>query len=136
MGKDVAHLLVDENGERKSWSEFYKDYKKVDGKYNSQWLAAEYDMATKQAHSAVDWQIYERDKDVYPNLKYMPSMANEPRVDHEHYYGLVPVLMIPFGTISCRHRFGVSMLCRTNLRTCLQQSQFGGYLTTTKGHCG
>jgi len=89
MGKDVSHLLVDENGERKSWSEFYKDYKKVDGKYNSQWLAAEYDMATKQAHAAADWQVFERDKEVYPNLKYMPSMANEPRVDHEHYYGLV-----------------------------------------------
>lgn len=89
MGKDVSRLLVDEKGNKRSFTDFQKEYKKVDAKYNNEWLTAEYAMAQKKAAAAREWQDFERDIDVYPNLKYMPSLAVNTRDSHRKWYGVV-----------------------------------------------
>lgn len=88
-GEKMRQLLVDENGQQRSWAAFQKEAKKVDPLYNQTWLAAEFNLATRQARSAKQWQQFVRDQDVYPNLEYMPSRAADPRDDHKKYYGLV-----------------------------------------------
>jgi len=89
MGGDVSNLLVDENGNKKQWGEFLKDYKKINGDYNVHWLSAEYNLAQRQASAARQWQDWQRDKHVYPNLEYMPSKSANPSEQHKLYYGII-----------------------------------------------
>lgn len=89
-------LLVDEKGVKREWGNFLKEAKKVDASYNKTWLAAEYNMATRQARSAKQWQDFVRDKDVYPNLKFMPSRSATPDLTHMKFYGLVYPIDHPF----------------------------------------
>jgi hypothetical protein len=96
MGKDVSRLLVDENGNKRQWGAFLKEFRKTNKTYNVNWLAAEYNLAQGQAQAARDWQKYERDKDIYPNLRYLRSLAVEPRQAHQNYYGVVKPIDDPF----------------------------------------
>lgn len=81
--------LTTPSGEKKPWNEFLKESKAIDKKYRSQWLKAEYDLAVRQGRSAENWMQFERDKETYPNLEYIPSSSAEPRLDHRKYYGLI-----------------------------------------------
>ncbi|HRO75779.1 MAG TPA: phage minor head protein [Crocinitomicaceae bacterium] len=89
MGNDVSKLLTDKDGNKRQWGDFLKQYEKTNKKYNRNWLSAEYALAGRQANAARMWQDFERDADVYPNLKYMPSQSPEPRLAHQQYYGIV-----------------------------------------------
>lgn len=89
-------LLVNDEGTKRSWPDFLKEAKKVDPKYNQLWLEAEYNLATKQARSAQQWQDYQRDKETYPNLEYIGSSAANPREAHKQYYGTIRPLDDPF----------------------------------------
>lgn len=95
-GQELKAALVDENGKVRSWAEFQKEYSKVDAKYNLQYLNAEYNLAQRQARAAEQWQDFERDKEVYPNLQYMASRSADPRQAHKEYYGLIKSIDDPF----------------------------------------
>lgn len=81
--------LVDEKGNKRSFNEFLEEYRKVDNEYNINYLRSEYNIAQKQAASANQWQDFERDKNLYPNLKYMASRSANPRESHMQYYGKI-----------------------------------------------
>jgi hypothetical protein len=95
-GQELKAALVDENGKVRSWNEFQKEYSKVDSKYNLQYLNAEYNLAQRQARAAEQWQDFERDKEVYPNLQYMASRSADPRQAHKEYYGIIKSIDDPF----------------------------------------
>ncbi len=95
-GTTMRTLLVDEKGTKRTYGEFRKEAIKIDPKYNQQWLAAEYNMATRQARSADQWQRFKRDQDVYPNLEYMPSRSPNQRDSHTKWYGIVLPIDDPF----------------------------------------
>jgi hypothetical protein len=95
-GQELRASLVDENGQPLSWSEFQKEYAKIDAKYNVQYLNAEYNLAQRQARAAEQWQDFERDKEVFPNLEYMASRSADPRQAHKAYYGLIKSIDDPF----------------------------------------
>lgn len=92
----MRSLLVDESGNKRTYSDFRKEAIKIDSKYNQLWLAAEYNLATRQARTAEQWQKFKRDQDIYPNLEYMPSRSPNPRDSHIKFYGLILPIDDPF----------------------------------------
>lgn len=82
MFEEIRSKLTDEDGKPRSFSEFKKDVLKIDEQYNTNWLRAEYNQAIAQSQNAKNWQRYEDDKDLYPNLKYVT--AGDDRVRNEH----------------------------------------------------
>lgn len=95
-GAAMRSLLVNDEGNKRTWGEFRKEAILVDPKYNQLWLAAEYNLATRQARSAEQWQNFKRDQDVYPNLEYMPSRSANQRDAHVRLYGTILPLDDPF----------------------------------------
>lgn len=93
---DMVSLLVDEKNQQRTWGQFLKEAKKVDANYNKQWLAAEYNMAIRQARGAKQWSTFVRDRDTYPNLEYRASRSANPRQKHQRYYGMILPIDHPF----------------------------------------
>ena len=61
--------LLDENGNRKSFEQFYNDVQKIDKTYNQNYLHAEYNFVHASAEMAAKWEQYAEDGDRY-NLQY------------------------------------------------------------------
>ncbi len=87
--KEIAALLVDENGNKRSKEEFKKEALKISRNYNERYLDVEYDAATKQARSAAQYIKALETEKLFPNIKYMPSVSAEKRETHMKYYNLV-----------------------------------------------
>ena len=81
--------LVDETGKRRTWNEFRQAAAGINQQYNSTWLETEYNMAVRQARAALQWKEFNENKNVYPNVKYLPSLAAEPSEEHVKYYGII-----------------------------------------------
>lgn len=109
-GNTMRTLLVDENDKKRTWGEFKKVANEIDPKYNQLWLAAEYNLATRQARSAEQWQNFKRDQDVYPNLEWTPSRSANPREPHMKYYGLILPINHPFWDVAMPP-FGWGCMC-------------------------
>lgn len=73
--------LVDENGDRKTFEQFFNDVRKIDETYNRHYLQAEYEFAAASAQMAAKWERFEQDGDRY-NLQY--RTAGDDRVRPEH----------------------------------------------------
>ena len=86
---DLAALLVDEDGELRSFVKFREATKPIINRYNVDWLQTEYITAVKSARTAERFRRFERDKDLYPNVRWVPSVAVEPRVSHMAYYNQI-----------------------------------------------
>ncbi|MFA5420270.1 MAG: phage minor head protein, partial [Bacteroidales bacterium] len=95
-GSTMRQLLVNDEGKKRTWGEFRKEAIQIDPKYNQLWLAAEYNLATRQARTAQQWEGFKRDQDVYPNLEYMPSRSANQRDAHVRLYGTILPLDDPF----------------------------------------
>lgn len=59
-------------------------------------LKVEGDMAARSSRSALQWQEYERTKDVYPNLEYLESRSVDKRSSHQKLYGIIKPINDPF----------------------------------------
>ncbi|WP_346237754.1 hypothetical protein ABDK00_001590 [Niabella insulamsoli] len=98
--KEMAALLVDDNGNRRSKQEFRKKALEIDDKYNVRYLDVEYDAAVRQARSAAQWQKALTTKHLFPNIKYLPSVSANKREQHERYYNIVRPMDDPFWNIN------------------------------------
>ncbi len=87
QAQELAALL-DKNGTRRPRKEFQRLARPIVGNYNQRWLQTEYNMAVRTCRSAAQWQGWEAQKGLYPNLKYLASRAATPRDDHKPYYGI------------------------------------------------
>lgn len=123
---DMAALLLDENGNLRPFEQWLKlampiaDHQMVD------WLRTEYDTAVIRAHQAADWRQFEREKDILPNLKWMPSTSVHPGADHRVFWGTIRPVDDPFwnvhrpgdgGTASARSRQRMKRRQRYRTRT-------------------
>lgn len=79
--RELSDLLIDDKGEIKSFSKFFKDVRQVHNDYNEAYLESEYIFAQQSAQMASKWVEFERDGDEY-NLQY--RTANDNRVRYEH----------------------------------------------------
>ncbi|UDQ55011.1 minor capsid protein [Chryseobacterium indologenes] len=65
-----------------SWKEFEYDAYLMDGEYNNRWLETEFNQTIATVNMAAKFEDFQRDKDLYPNLKF--TIINDARVRPEH----------------------------------------------------
>lgn len=86
MQNDMAARLIDENGQLKPFEKWKRDVEDIADHYCNRWLQTEYDTAVLRAHQATDWLQFEAEKDVYPNLRWMPTTSPNPDEYHKQYW--------------------------------------------------
>jgi len=96
---DLAKLLLDENGTLKPFDQFRRDAEPVIGEYNRNWLKTEYDTAVIRARMAARFKQFQRDADLYPNLRWTESTSVVKREPHVKLYGLILPIAHPFWQI-------------------------------------
>ncbi len=94
---DIASLMLDENGKLKPFDRFRQDVEGVIGKYNRNWLRTEYNTAVIRARHAARWKDFERDADLFPNLKWLESTSPNPdKVVHIRFWNRIWAMVDPF----------------------------------------
>lgn len=109
---DVAAQLTDSNGNLKPFEQWLKDVQPIASHHCANWFQTEYSTAVIRAHQAADWQQFEREKDVLPNLKWMPSTSVHPGEDHQIFWGTILPIDDPFWD---EHRPGDRWNCKCSL---------------------
>ena len=112
MQRDIASQLFTAEGKLKSRSRFVKDVLPVASHHVKAWLRTEYDTAVLRAHQAADWLQFERDKDILPNLRWMPSTSITPGEDHRVFWNTVLPIEHRFWSV---HRPGDRWNCKCRL---------------------
>nr|DAZ05936.1 MAG TPA: minor capsid component [Caudoviricetes sp.] len=112
MQNDMARLLLDSNGNLKPFEQWQKEVMPIASHQVGQWLRTEYNTAVIRAHQAADWRQFEREKDVLPNLRWMPSTSVNPGKDHMIFWGTVRPIDDPFWN---EHRPGDRWNCKCDL---------------------
>lgn len=98
MAEDMAAKLFDGQGNLKPFEKWLADVSSISSHQVGTWLRTEYDTAVIRAHAAADWQEFERNRDIMPNLKWMPTTSPHPEGSHERYWrmGLTLPIDDPF----------------------------------------
>lgn len=86
---DLAALLLDDERKPRSFDAFRKASEPVIGQYNVNWLQTEYMAAIRNARTARRFRAYQKDADLFPNLRWLKSRAAEPRRSHKLYYNTI-----------------------------------------------
>lgn len=108
MQNDMAALLLDSNGVSKPFERWAKEVMPIADHQIYQWLETEYDTAIIRAHQAADWRQFEREKDVLPNLKWIPSTSLHPGADHRRFWGTIRPIDDPSGITTGRATAGTA----------------------------
>ncbi len=87
--------LLDENGNRKPFERFLNDVRKIDEKYNSNYLRAEYNFVHSSAEMAARWEGFIEDGDRY-HLQYRTANDGKVRPDHAAMHGITLPPSDPF----------------------------------------
>ena len=85
--KEASLLLKDEKGGFKSFDKFAQDVKRINERYNRNYLNAEYEFAVSSSQMAVKWKDYEKDGDRY-NLQYRTAADDKVREEHAALHGI------------------------------------------------
>lgn len=114
MGKEMAAKLYDADGKLKSFSKWVEDVRSISSHQVGSWLKTEYDTAVIRAHAAADWREFERNKDILPNLRWMPTTSKEPESSHRAYWQMKLTLPVddPFWN---EHHPGDRWNCKCSL---------------------
>ncbi len=112
MQNDMARLLLDSDGNLKPFEQWKKEVMPIASHQCGAWLRTEYDTAVIRAHHAADWQQFEREKDILPNLRWTPSTSVHPGADHKRFWGTVRPIDDPFWS---EHRPGDRWNCKCGL---------------------
>lgn len=112
MQRDMVRLLTDNAGRLKSFAAFRKDAEQYASHRNRAWLKTEYDTAVNRAHFAARWRQFEEEKDVLPNLEWLPSTSPNPGADHRVFWGTVRPVDDAFWN---EHRPGDRWNCKCEL---------------------
>ncbi len=100
-------------GTKRPFREFRKLAEGVLTNYNKTWLKTEYDTAIAAARSARDWQNFEAEADLYPNLEYMRTVSATPRQEHLSYVGIIRPINDPFWNT---HLPPIAFNCKCSVR--------------------
>ena len=68
--KEMNSLIKNEDGEVKTFANFYKDASETFELYNKDYALTEYNTCLAQAQNAVKWNEIEKNKKLFPNLRY------------------------------------------------------------------
>ena len=86
MGKSMASKLLDENGSLKPFDKWMKDISSISSHHVGSWLKTEYNTAVLRAHNAADWLSLIENKDIMPNLRWMPTTSPDAEAVHRGYW--------------------------------------------------
>ena len=109
---DMAAQLLDSGGKLKPFGLWSKEVQPIATHQMEHWLRTEYDTAVLRAQQAADWRQFEREKDMLPNLKWLPSTSIHPGADHKVFWGTVLPVGHPFWK---SHRPGDRWNCKCTL---------------------
>jgi hypothetical protein len=113
MQNDIARKLLDEDGNLKPFKEWLNEVRPIANHQVYDWFKTEYDTAVTRAHLAADWQQFERESDVLPNLEWVRSTSLHPGADHQIFWGVIRPIDDPrWG----EHRPGDRWNCKCSLR--------------------
>lgn len=87
--KLLVSLLLDDEGNLRSFAQFRKAVKGANVQWNEQWLRTEYNTAVRSARSAANYRDALRSKDMYPNIEYLESIARDKRKEHLGFVGTI-----------------------------------------------
>ena len=86
MGQQMAARLIGDDGQLKPFSKWAEDVQGIASHHVGSWLRTEYNTAVNRAHNTADWKRFERDRDIYPNLRWMPTQSPDPEGSHQRYW--------------------------------------------------
>lgn len=86
MGSKMQERLYDEEGKLRPFKEWRESVRSIASHQTGAWLKTEYDTAVLRAHQASDWQEFEQNKDILPNLRWMPTTSPTPENVHEGFW--------------------------------------------------
>ena len=110
--QDMARLLVDDQGNLRNFREWRELVTPIAAHQVGPWLQTEYSTAVLRAQQAVEWQQFEAEADVLPNLRWVPSTAVHPGADHQVFWNTILPIHHPFWD---QHRPGDRWNCHCSL---------------------
>lgn len=113
MQNDIAAQLHDSSGVLKPFDQWLNDVQPMLDHHVGSWLRTEYNTAVIRMHQAADWQRFEEDADILPNLEWMPSTSAHPGEDHRVFWGTILPVHDPFWNL---HRPGDRWNCKCWLK--------------------
>lgn len=78
MQNDIAAQLLDADGKLKPFGKFVKDVAPIADHHVKHWMQTEYNTAVIRAHRAADWKRFDAEKDILPNLEWIPTTSVTP----------------------------------------------------------
>ena len=114
QAQHMAELMTDEEGNRLPFREWAERVQPYVNHQNRAWLRTEFDTATRRAHNEADWQRFQEEADIYPNLEWVPSTSANPGQDHQPFWGTVLPINDPFWN---EHKPGDRWNCKCSLRS-------------------
>ena len=112
MQNDIAAQLYDEDGTLRPFDRWAKDVEPMLDHHVGHWLRTEYNTAVIRAQQAADWQRFEENADIMPNLTWIPSTSAQPGADHKIFWGVTLPIDHPFWN---SHRPGDRWGCKCSL---------------------
>nr|DAJ32238.1 MAG TPA: minor capsid component [Caudoviricetes sp.] len=114
IGTKMAERLIGEDGKLRSFEEWRKAVAPIARHQVGSWLRTEYDTAVIRAHQAADWLEFEANKDIFPNLQWMPTTSVSPESSHQVFWSKPVILPVddPFWQ---EHRPGDRWNCKCSL---------------------
>ena len=109
---DMAARLLDSNGALKPFEQWRDEVLPIASHQCGPWLETEYNTAVIRAHQAADWQQFQREKDILPNLRWLPSTSPNPGADHRPFWNTILPIDHPFWD---QHRPGDRWNCKCSL---------------------
>lgn len=94
--RNILRDLLTKDGSLVPWSKFKKEAYSVSGDYNHRWLETEYHQTVANANMAEKWKDFERNADLYPNLKFVSVNDNRVRPEHKALDGTIRPINDPF----------------------------------------
>lgn len=94
--KDMVAMLKDGDGQLRTKADFITEALKIDNTYRVTNLAAEYDTAVRTARMSAIWAKAQKNKKLFPMLRYVRTRSTVPRPDHEKLVGINRPIDDPF----------------------------------------
>lgn len=109
---DMAARLLDSNGVLKPFEQWAKEVLPIASHQCGAWLETEYNTAVLRARQAANWRQFHKEKDILPNLRWVPSTSPNPGADHRTFWNTVLPVDHPFWD---KHRPGDRWNCKCDL---------------------
>lgn len=125
MVQDMTAALLDEKGLVRSFSNYKKAATDIAGKYNTNYLQAEYETAVSSAQMAAQWNRYQESKDLLPNLRFVTAGDDRVRDEHAALDGIVRPIDDPFWD---NHLPPLGWRCRCDFEQTAAATQGNGHV--------